>query len=80
MEAAKDICAGEPPDGTSADGTRVADYVAAEDPYATPGFQSVGTQVSLLSTAQVPGTYTCVYHEIKDDPVPIDLMDERAAK
>lgn len=75
VEALKNACVGVPADGVELDGEKVADYVAAADPYALSAFQSVGDQVNLLLSASAPTAPLYVYHEIDDDLVPIDDVD-----
>ncbi len=80
VEAARDVCAGELPDAAPADGIQVSDYVAADNPYRMQGFEEVGARVSLLRSDLAPSVPVYVYHEIGDELVSIDRMDELVAK
>jgi hypothetical protein len=79
VEAMKDTCEGTPPDGATLDGSQLADYVAAGDPYLTPGFQAVSPQVNLLLSDSVPAADIYMYHEVDDELVPVDGADALAA-
>ncbi|TJY63224.1 hypothetical protein E4T66_05850 [Sinimarinibacterium sp. CAU 1509] len=80
VDAMKDSCEGTPPDGFTLDGGRMTDYVADDDPYHTPGFQTVMPKVTLLQADRVPTTDNYLYHEIDDELVPVAGADALAAK
>ncbi len=76
----RDSCEGNPTDGSTLTGGRLSDYVAADDPYLTPGFQAVDRKVNLLQSALSPTADVYLYHEINDTLVPIENADKLAAR
>lgn len=80
VAAMKDSCEGNPPAGITLDGVRMSDYVAASDPYATAGFQSVMPKVSVLESTLVPTADLYLYHEIEDELVPLEGAEALVAR
>jgi pimeloyl-ACP methyl ester carboxylesterase len=80
VAALKDACVGAPTNGASLPNARMSDYVAADDPYGTPGFQAVMPEVTLLRSAWNPTADIYLYHEINDELVPIDGANQLAAQ
>ncbi len=80
VETMKDTCEGTPPEGATLGGSKLADYVADDNPYHTPGFETVMPKVTLLPSDRVPTTDIYLYHEIDDELVPVEGADALAAK
>jgi hypothetical protein len=69
-----------PTDGSTLPPARMSDYVAAADPYASPGFLAVMPQDTLLDATPHPATQMYLYHEQNDDLVPVEVADRLAAQ
>lgn len=80
LSALKDGCVGATTDGSAPPDGQLSDYVAATDPYFTPGFQSEVPKLTLLQSASSPSADIYLYHEIHDPLIPIDDVDKLAAR
>lgn len=80
VAALRDACVGVPAAGTSITAARMSDYVAADDPYSTPGFQAIMPKVTLLGSSLRPAADVFLYHETNDELVPVEGADALAAQ
>lgn len=78
--ALNDACVGSAAPGSTLAGSRLSDYIAADDPYSTPGFRSVMPKVTLLQSALQPTADIYLFHETNDQLVPVEGADQLAAK
>lgn len=76
----KDACSPASAGDLPLPAARMSDYVAAADPYSTPGFQAVAPRLSLLQSALHPTTDIYMFHEVEDGLVPIAVTDQLVAK
>ncbi|TXI12792.1 MAG: hypothetical protein E6Q76_00260 [Rhizobium sp.] len=80
VDVLKDACSPNTASDLPLPAARMSDYVAASDPYTTPGFQSVGPKLSLMQNSLHPTTDVYMFHEISDGLLPIASADALVAK
>ncbi len=80
VDVLKDTCSPASASDLPLPAARMSDYVAASDPYSTPGFRAISPKLSLLQSALHPTANIYMFHEIADGLLPIADADQLVAK
>lgn len=80
VDVLKDACSPNSASDLPLPAARLSDYVAASDPFNTPGFLEVSPKLSLLKSALHPTTDVYMFHEISDGLLPVTSADQLVAK